>query len=156
MAEYTARLGCTLVPVGAAFDFNSGTKRSAPRWVQRMGIEWLFRLAQEPRRLWRRYLIGIPVFMFGVVTDLWRPRPKHVQLAMQPAVQPPVSPQIPCQRRPGRPVRCHSPATDPPSSRRSRRLRRREPVIGVVLAAGAGRVLPYTQDIPKTLLPVQR
>ena len=100
VAEYTARLGCTLVPVGAAFDFNSGTKRSAPRWVQRMGIEWLFRLAMEPRRLWRRYLIGIPVFMFGVVTDLWRPRPKHVQLAVQPAVQPPASPQIPCQRRP--------------------------------------------------------
>jgi hypothetical protein len=41
-----------------------------------MGFEWLYRFAQEPRRLWRRYLIGIPVFMFGVLTDLGRRRPE--------------------------------------------------------------------------------
>jgi N-acetylglucosaminyldiphosphoundecaprenol N-acetyl-beta-D-mannosaminyltransferase len=74
VARHTSRLGCTVVPVGAAFDFNSGTKRSAPQFVQRMGIEWLYRFAQEPRRLWRRYLIGIPVFMFGVFADLLRPQ----------------------------------------------------------------------------------
>ena len=45
-----------LVGVGAAFDFHSGRLRQAPRWVQRSGLEWLYRLAQEPRRLWRRYL----------------------------------------------------------------------------------------------------
>jgi N-acetylglucosaminyldiphosphoundecaprenol N-acetyl-beta-D-mannosaminyltransferase len=72
VARHRTRFGCTVVPVGAAFDFNSGTKRAAPRFVQRMGIEWLYRFAQEPRRLWRRYLIGIPVFMFGVATDLVR------------------------------------------------------------------------------------
>jgi N-acetylglucosaminyldiphosphoundecaprenol N-acetyl-beta-D-mannosaminyltransferase len=75
VARYAERLGCTLVPVGAAFDFNSGMKRSAPPLIQRAGMEWLYRFAKEPRRLWRRYLIGIPTFMFGVLSDLvwsWR------------------------------------------------------------------------------------
>lgn len=81
VARQAQRFGCTLVPVGAAFDFNSGTKRSAPKIVQRMGFEWLYRFAQEPRRLWRRYLIGIPVFMFGVLTDLWRHRPESAPSA---------------------------------------------------------------------------
>ena len=75
VAHHAKRFGCTVVPVGAAFDFNSGTKRAAPRLVQRMGIEWLYRFAQEPRRLWRRYLIGIPVFMWGVFVDLFRRGP---------------------------------------------------------------------------------
>lgn len=44
-----------LIGVGAAFDFLSGRKKQAPRWVQRSGLEWLFRLVSEPRRLWRRY-----------------------------------------------------------------------------------------------------
>jgi N-acetylglucosaminyldiphosphoundecaprenol N-acetyl-beta-D-mannosaminyltransferase len=44
-----------LIGVGAAFDFHAGLKRQAPRWIQRSGFEWLFRLSQEPRRLWRRY-----------------------------------------------------------------------------------------------------
>jgi N-acetylglucosaminyldiphosphoundecaprenol N-acetyl-beta-D-mannosaminyltransferase len=44
-----------LIGVGAAFDFHAGFKRQAPRWMQRSGLEWLFRLTQEPRRLWRRY-----------------------------------------------------------------------------------------------------
>ena len=43
-----------LIGVGAAFDFHAGLKRQAPRWIQRSGFEWLFRLSQEPRRLWRR------------------------------------------------------------------------------------------------------
>lgn len=46
-----------LLAVGAAFDFHSGSVRQAPRWMQRSGLEWLFRLAMEPRRLWRRYLV---------------------------------------------------------------------------------------------------
>jgi len=46
--------------VGAAFDFNSGRTRQAPAWMQENGLEWLFRLLSEPRRLWRRYLISIP------------------------------------------------------------------------------------------------
>jgi N-acetylglucosaminyldiphosphoundecaprenol N-acetyl-beta-D-mannosaminyltransferase len=56
MAEHVDRLGApVLIGVGAAFDFLSGHKVQAPRWVQRSGLEWLFRLASEPRRLWPRY-----------------------------------------------------------------------------------------------------
>jgi N-acetylglucosaminyldiphosphoundecaprenol N-acetyl-beta-D-mannosaminyltransferase len=47
-----------LVAVGAAFDFHSGRVRQAPRWMMGVGLEWLFRLIMEPRRLWRRYLVG--------------------------------------------------------------------------------------------------
>jgi N-acetylglucosaminyldiphosphoundecaprenol N-acetyl-beta-D-mannosaminyltransferase len=55
-----------LIGVGAAFDFNAGLKRQAPRWMQRAGLEWLFRLLSEPRRLWRRYLINNPTFVWRV------------------------------------------------------------------------------------------
>ena len=48
--------------VGAAFDFHAGNKRMAPPWMQRRGLEWLFRLTQEPSRLWRRYLVTNAVF----------------------------------------------------------------------------------------------
>lgn len=71
VARYAAQLRCSVVPVGAAFDFISGTKRSAPRFAQRVGMEWAFRLMQEPVRLWRRYLFGIPTFVVGVLTDPW-------------------------------------------------------------------------------------
>ena len=53
-----------LIGVGAAFDFHSGTVAQAPSWMQRSGLEWLFRLAHEPRRLWRRYLVDNPWFLF--------------------------------------------------------------------------------------------
>jgi N-acetylglucosaminyldiphosphoundecaprenol N-acetyl-beta-D-mannosaminyltransferase len=85
VAHHVARLPCTLVPVGAAFDFNSGTKRSAPRFIQRIGMEWLYRFAQEPRRLWRRYLIGIPVFIWGVLLDLVRRPAELAPPAARPA-----------------------------------------------------------------------
>jgi N-acetylglucosaminyldiphosphoundecaprenol N-acetyl-beta-D-mannosaminyltransferase len=45
------------VCVGAAFDFHAGKKKTAPGWMQRRGLEWLFRLTQEPGRLWKRYLV---------------------------------------------------------------------------------------------------
>ncbi len=65
MAEHLDRLGVpVLVGVGAAFDFLSGAKPQAPLWMRRSGLEWLFRLATEPRRLWRRYLIGNPRFLY--------------------------------------------------------------------------------------------
>jgi N-acetylglucosaminyldiphosphoundecaprenol N-acetyl-beta-D-mannosaminyltransferase len=56
----------TTVAIGAAFDFAAGTLREAPSWLSRAGLEWLFRLAMEPRRLWRRYLIGNLVFIYAV------------------------------------------------------------------------------------------
>jgi UDP-N-acetyl-D-mannosaminuronic acid transferase (WecB/TagA/CpsF family) len=52
-----------LVCVGAAFDFHAGTLPQAPAWMQARGLEWLYRLTREPRRLWRRYTTYIPVFV---------------------------------------------------------------------------------------------
>jgi N-acetylglucosaminyldiphosphoundecaprenol N-acetyl-beta-D-mannosaminyltransferase len=56
--------------VGAAFDIHAGTRAQAPRWMRESGLEWLFRLIQEPKRLWRRYLIYGPQFLFNVVLEL--------------------------------------------------------------------------------------
>jgi N-acetylglucosaminyldiphosphoundecaprenol N-acetyl-beta-D-mannosaminyltransferase len=65
MGRYRPRLTPPLlVGVGAAFDFFTGRAAQAPGWMQTSGLEWLFRLASEPRRLWRRYLIYNPRFMF--------------------------------------------------------------------------------------------
>jgi N-acetylglucosaminyldiphosphoundecaprenol N-acetyl-beta-D-mannosaminyltransferase len=58
--------------VGAAFDFLSGAKRRAPDWIQRSGLEWLYRLACEPNRLWRRYLVGNVAFAASVLSDYLR------------------------------------------------------------------------------------
>ena len=55
MAMASRYLSVPLLGVGAAFDFLAGTKKRAPRWMQRLGVEWLFRLVTEPRRLWKRY-----------------------------------------------------------------------------------------------------
>ncbi len=54
--------GIALLGVGAAFDFLAGTKKQAPAWMQKAGLEWLFRLIQEPRRLWRRYVWNNPAY----------------------------------------------------------------------------------------------
>lgn len=64
-----ASLGLPVLNVGAAFDFAAGAKREAPVWVQRSGLEWLFRLATEPRRLWRRYLLGNVGFIVAVFAE---------------------------------------------------------------------------------------
>jgi N-acetylglucosaminyldiphosphoundecaprenol N-acetyl-beta-D-mannosaminyltransferase len=64
MYDHRSRIRApVLIGVGAAFDFNAGLKRQAPRWMGRSGLEWLFRLAMEPRRLWRRYLVNNPLFL---------------------------------------------------------------------------------------------
>jgi N-acetylglucosaminyldiphosphoundecaprenol N-acetyl-beta-D-mannosaminyltransferase len=52
--------------VGAAFDFHAGLLKQAPRWMQRVGLEWFYRLLMEPRRLWRRYLTNNPVFVWRI------------------------------------------------------------------------------------------
>lgn len=57
--------GVAIMAVGAAFDLLSGTVRQAPDWLQRMGLEWAFRLCQEPGRLWRRYIINNPAFVIA-------------------------------------------------------------------------------------------
>lgn len=71
MAEHVGRLTApVLIGVGAAFDFHSGRKRQAPRWMQGAGLEWLFRLSQEPRRLWQRYLVYNPMFVGLVLLQM--------------------------------------------------------------------------------------
>ena len=66
MAAMRARLDApVLIGVGAAFDFHAGLVPQAPAWMQRRGLEWLFRLKQEPRRLWRRYARHNPRFLAG-------------------------------------------------------------------------------------------
>jgi N-acetylglucosaminyldiphosphoundecaprenol N-acetyl-beta-D-mannosaminyltransferase len=68
MHAHVGRLDApVLIGVGAAFDFHAGRKKQAPRWMQRSGLEWLFRLGSEPRRLWRRYLINNPLFVYRVL-----------------------------------------------------------------------------------------
>ncbi|HSH78971.1 MAG TPA: WecB/TagA/CpsF family glycosyltransferase [Herpetosiphonaceae bacterium] len=61
--EYREALSMPILAVGAAFDFHSGMKKQAPRWMQDHGLEWVFRLMSEPRRLWRRYLLLNPWYM---------------------------------------------------------------------------------------------
>jgi N-acetylglucosaminyldiphosphoundecaprenol N-acetyl-beta-D-mannosaminyltransferase len=73
MADHAGRVRASaLLGVGAAFDFLSGTVRQAPRWMQRGGLEWLFRATTEPGRLGRRYVRNIPVFCAAVIAR--RPR----------------------------------------------------------------------------------
>ncbi len=71
MAEHWPTLDAgLLIGVGAAFDFHSGCVRQAPRWIQRSGFEWLFRLCMEPRRLGPRYLKTNPVFVLRALAQL--------------------------------------------------------------------------------------
>ena len=73
MRRYRPELSVpVMIGVGAAFDFLSGAKKQAPRWMQRSGLEWLFRLGCEPKRLWRRYLIGNTQFVYYVIKDFLR------------------------------------------------------------------------------------
>jgi len=70
MAEHRGRVQAVMLGVGAAFDFHAGKVPQAPVWMQRMGLEWLFRLATEPRRLWRRYAKHNPRFIMLALMQL--------------------------------------------------------------------------------------
>jgi N-acetylglucosaminyldiphosphoundecaprenol N-acetyl-beta-D-mannosaminyltransferase len=71
MAEHWQKLNAQLwFGVGAAFDFHAGRVRQAPRWMQRCGLEWFFRLLCEPRRLWKRYLRNNPLFLARSLAQL--------------------------------------------------------------------------------------
>ncbi len=79
MSEHRARLNAPiLIGVGAAFDFNGGLKRQAPRWMRNSGLEWLFRLASEPTRLWRRYLLNNPTFLWLVLLQALGEAPRSL------------------------------------------------------------------------------
>jgi N-acetylglucosaminyldiphosphoundecaprenol N-acetyl-beta-D-mannosaminyltransferase len=70
--DHRDRIDAIQLCVGAAFDFHAGAKRVAPAWMQRCGLEWLFRLIQEPRRLWRRYLVTNTLFVAKLAAALGR------------------------------------------------------------------------------------
>lgn len=75
MAAHVGRLSApALLGVGAAFDIHAGTLPQAPRWMQQRGLEWLYRLWREPRRLWRRYLANNPRFVVAILR-----RPPYVR-----------------------------------------------------------------------------
>ena len=72
--ENRGLLNMPLIAVGAAFDFHALRLKQAPEWMQRNGLEWVFRLIQEPRRLWRRYILLNPLFCMNVLLQLLKLR----------------------------------------------------------------------------------
>lgn len=66
--KITAQHVCS---IGAVFDFYAGNVKRAPKWVINLGLEWFFRFMQEPRRLWRRYLIGNSKFIYLILKEKW-------------------------------------------------------------------------------------
>lgn len=79
MRRHVGRINAPMLGVGAAFDFVAGNKLMAPDWIQRLGLEWLFRLITEPKRLWRRYLYHNPRFVRHFVAQLFRDRARPGQ-----------------------------------------------------------------------------
>jgi len=77
--EYREALGMPVIAVGAAFDYHAGLVSEPPEFVQKVGFQWLYRLLQEPRRLWKRYVLLNPPYLFLLVCQalrLWRPDPQ--------------------------------------------------------------------------------
>ena len=74
MAKWGNAISAVMIGVGAAFDYHAGSLRRAPPIWQRIGLEWLYRLLQEPRRLARRYLLTNTLFLLALPAELWRSR----------------------------------------------------------------------------------
>jgi len=85
MADYVDRLGVPLlIGVGAAFDFHTGRIEESPAWIKRAGLQWLHRLLQDPGRLWKRYLLNNPKFIWRITLqflNLWN---HECQCGVQP------------------------------------------------------------------------
>ena len=74
MADHRGRVNAVMIGVGAAFDFHAGTVQRAPGWMRDNGLEWLHRLASEPGRLWKRYLVTNTLFILGAARQLFSGR----------------------------------------------------------------------------------
>lgn len=85
--EYRDLLSMPLLAVGAAFDFHAGTVPQAPAWLQRRGLEWLFRFVQEPRRLWKRYTVLNVLYIFLIGLQFARLRTPSLEDTVSPAAQ---------------------------------------------------------------------
>jgi N-acetylglucosaminyldiphosphoundecaprenol N-acetyl-beta-D-mannosaminyltransferase len=86
-AENSASLGVSLIfPGGAVFDTLAGLRKRAPVWARSTGTEWLYRLVMEPKRLWRRYLLGNPRFLWLVIT--FRFSRRQVAMPIDSGLQP--------------------------------------------------------------------
>ena len=72
MAAHKNKVDTVMLGVGASFDFYAGNVKESPEWLGKLGLEWLFRLTQEPKRLWRRYLILNPRFMWLAARQLFK------------------------------------------------------------------------------------
>lgn len=70
MADHKGKLKTVMLGVGASFDFYAGNVKESPEWIGKLGLEWLFRFSQEPKRLWKRYLILNPRFMWLAAMQL--------------------------------------------------------------------------------------
>ena len=70
IAEHKDRIPAVMLGVGAAFDFYSGRVKQAPSWMQKISLEWLFRLIMEPKRLWKRYFKHNPRFVLFFLIQL--------------------------------------------------------------------------------------
>lgn len=62
-------INCHVGTIGAVFDFYAGNTQRAPQWAQQSGLEWLYRLVKEPRRMWRRYVLGNPLFVYNILKE---------------------------------------------------------------------------------------
>ena len=74
VADHVGKVNSAMMAVGAAFDYHAGKLSRAPMWIQRAGLEWAFRLVQEPRRLWRRYLVTNSQFVYQLCKHLVKKR----------------------------------------------------------------------------------
>ena len=82
IAQHFAEINCPIqLGVGGLFDFYSGNIPRAPFWMRRLGIEWVFRLWQEPARMWRRYIIGNPLFIIRLLK--WKKKSDKKNLRLQ-------------------------------------------------------------------------
>jgi N-acetylglucosaminyldiphosphoundecaprenol N-acetyl-beta-D-mannosaminyltransferase len=76
MAAHRGKIRAVMIGVGAAFDYHAGTVKRAPLWIQRSGLEWLFRLMSEPKRLWKRYLVTNSLFLMYLGLGLFMAKGK--------------------------------------------------------------------------------
>jgi N-acetylglucosaminyldiphosphoundecaprenol N-acetyl-beta-D-mannosaminyltransferase len=77
MAAHRGKIRAVMIGVGAAFDYHAGTVKRAPLWMQQSGLEWLFRLVCEPKRLWRRYLVTNSLFLTYLGLELFRKKERY-------------------------------------------------------------------------------